>query len=154
MGIYHCICLRYCLVCIGVCMWGYMGSEVNPQVVFQVSLFFFFNKTRALIQHGACQFGLIDWSDSPQGSTFLCFHSAGITVVCATMTRVLPLPPKKNMVVGIELRCSRLHDTLPVELSPNHVTVSACDLYSLVLPRPLGYQNSTLIGNPIPSDLP
>lgn len=41
MGICHYICLRYCLVCIGVCMCGYMGSEVNPQVVFQVSLFFF-----------------------------------------------------------------------------------------------------------------
>lgn len=58
------------------------------------------------------------------------------------------------MVVGIELRCSHLHDPLSVELSPNPVTVSACDLYSLVLLRPLGYQNSTFIGNPIPSGLP
>lgn len=58
------------------------------------------------------------------------------------------------MVVEIELRCSRLHDTLPLELSPNSVTVSVCDLHSLVLLRPLDYQNSTLIGNPIPNGLP
>lgn len=53
------------------------------------------------------------------------------------------------MFVRIELRPSCLHDALPVELAPNPVTVSACDLYSLVILRPLGYQNSTLIGNPI-----